>query len=51
MDRRPPLPRHRRPDPLPAPIITIKDRKITHWRDYLDPVAIFDATNWPSRNG
>ena len=28
-------------------IITIKDRKVTHWRDYLDPVAVFDATGWP----
>ena len=31
-------------------IITIKDRKITHWRDYLDPTAIFDATTWPTRD-
>ena len=29
-------------------IITIKDRKITHWRDYLDPVAIFNAVGWPA---
>jgi len=29
-------------------IITVKDNKVTHWRDYLDPVAIFDATGWPS---
>jgi uncharacterized protein len=29
-------------------VITIKDRKITHWRDYLDPVAVFDALGWPS---
>lgn len=29
-------------------IITVKDRKVTHWRDYLDPIAIFDATGWPS---
>ena len=28
-------------------IVTIKDRKVTHWRDYLDPVAVFDATGWP----
>jgi hypothetical protein len=21
----------------------------THWRDYLDPVAVFDALGWPSR--
>jgi ketosteroid isomerase-like protein len=24
-------------------VITIHDRKVTHWRDYLDPLAIFDA--------
>jgi uncharacterized protein len=24
-------------------VITITDRKVTHWRDYLDPVAVFDA--------
>ena len=23
--------------------------KVTHWRDYLDPVAVFDALGWPSR--
>jgi len=28
-------------------IITIEDGKVTHWRDYLDPIAIFDATGWP----
>jgi ketosteroid isomerase-like protein len=28
-------------------IITVKDQKVTHWRDYLDPVAIFEATGWP----
>jgi ketosteroid isomerase-like protein len=28
-------------------IITVKDGKVTHWRDYLDPVAVFDATGWP----
>jgi uncharacterized protein len=30
-------------------VITIADRKVTHWRDYLDPVAAFDALGWPSR--
>lgn len=25
-------------------IITVKDQKVTHWRDYLDPLAIFEAT-------
>ena len=24
-------------------VITIKDRKIVHWRDYLDPLAVFAA--------
>jgi uncharacterized protein len=28
-------------------VITVKDRKVTHWRDYLDPVAVFDASGWP----
>jgi ketosteroid isomerase-like protein len=28
-------------------IITIKNRKVTHWRDYLDPVAVFNASGWP----
>ena len=30
-------------------IVTITDRKVTHWRDYLDPIAVFEATNWPNR--
>ena len=30
-----------------ASIITIKDHKVTHWRDYLDPIAVFDALGWP----
>ena len=24
-------------------VITIRDRKVTHWRDYMDPLAVFDA--------
>ena len=32
-----------------ASIVTVKDHKVTHWRDYLDPVAVFDATGWPER--
>jgi uncharacterized protein len=28
-------------------VLTINDRKVTHWRDYLDPVAVFDASGWP----
>ena len=30
-------------------VVTIKDRKVTHWRDYLDPIAVFDAAGWPQR--
>jgi len=30
-------------------IVTIRDGKVTRWRDYLDPVAVFDATGWPGR--
>ncbi|MDQ1425418.1 MAG: hypothetical protein QOD72_2916, partial [Acidimicrobiaceae bacterium] len=29
-------------------VITVKDRKVTRWRDYLDPVAIFNAIGWPA---
>ena len=29
-------------------VIIIKDRKVTHWRDYLDPVAVFNAIGWPA---
>lgn len=29
-------------------VITIADRKVCRWRDYLDPVAVFDAVGWPS---
>jgi uncharacterized protein len=28
-------------------IVTIKNGKVTWWRDYLDPVAVFDAAGWP----
>jgi uncharacterized protein len=30
-------------------VLTITDRKVTRWRDCLDPVAVFDAVGWPSR--
>ncbi len=30
-------------------VLTIADRKVTRWRDYLDPVAVFDALGWPSQ--
>ena len=29
-------------------VITVKDRLVTHWRDYLDPVAVFQAIGWPA---
>ena len=29
-------------------IVTIADGKVAHWRDYLDPIAVFDATGWPA---
>jgi ketosteroid isomerase-like protein len=28
-------------------VLSIIDRKIVHWRDYLDPLAVFDAIGWP----
>jgi uncharacterized protein len=28
-------------------IITVTDSKVTQWRDYLDPLAVFDAAGWP----
>jgi ketosteroid isomerase-like protein len=28
-------------------VITVNGGKVTHWRDYLDPVAVFDAAGWP----
>jgi ketosteroid isomerase-like protein len=30
-----------------VPVLTIVDRQVTRWRDYLDPVAVFDALGWP----
>ncbi|MDR3665043.1 MAG: nuclear transport factor 2 family protein [Mycobacterium sp.] len=29
-------------------IVTVADGKVVHWRDYLDPVAVFNATGWPT---
>jgi uncharacterized protein len=29
-------------------VLTVVDRKVTRWRDYLDPIAVFDAIGWPS---
>jgi ketosteroid isomerase-like protein len=31
-------------------VLTITDRKVTRWRDYLDPVAVFDALGWPPQS-
>jgi ketosteroid isomerase-like protein len=30
-------------------VLTLRDRKIAHWRDYLGPLAVFDAVGWPPR--
>jgi uncharacterized protein len=30
-------------------VVTIKDSKVAWWRDYLDPVAVFDAAGWPQK--
>ncbi|MGC1237859.1 MAG: hypothetical protein WA860_03610 [Acidimicrobiales bacterium] len=32
-------------------VITIVDRQVTRWRDYLDPLAVFDALGWPPPAG
>ena len=29
-------------------VLTIPERKVTQWRDYLDPIAVFDAAGWPA---
>ncbi len=39
----------RRYDNRFASIITIRDDKVSRWRDYLDPIAVFDASGWPTR--
>jgi len=30
-------------------VLTLRDREVMHWRDYLNPVAVFDALGWPAR--
>ena len=30
-------------------VITVRNREVTHWRDYLDPVAVFRALGWPAK--
>jgi uncharacterized protein len=32
-------------------VLSIVDRKIAHWRDYLDPIAVFDAVGWRATAG
>jgi ketosteroid isomerase-like protein len=29
-------------------VLTLAERKVTRWRDYLDPIAVFEATGWPA---
>ena len=29
--------------------VTLREGEVAHWRDYLDPVAVFDALGWPPR--
>jgi uncharacterized protein len=31
-----------------ASVVTVKDGRVTYWRDYLDPVAVFEAAGWPN---
>ena len=31
-------------------IVTIKNSKVTWWRDYLDPIAVFDSVGWPTQD-
>jgi len=30
-------------------VLTLRDGEVVHWRDYLDPIAVFDALGWPPR--
>jgi limonene-1,2-epoxide hydrolase len=29
-------------------VLTLNNRKVTRWRDYLDPIAVFNAVGWPA---
>ena len=29
-------------------VLTLRDGEVAHWRDYLNPVAVFDALGWPA---
>jgi uncharacterized protein len=31
-------------------VLTITERKVTGWRDYLNPIAVFDAAGWPAEH-
>ena len=28
-------------------VLTVVDRKVSRWRDYLDPIDVFEAAGWP----
>jgi ketosteroid isomerase-like protein len=28
-------------------VLTLRGGEVVHWRDYLDPIAVFDAIGWP----
>jgi uncharacterized protein len=28
-------------------VLALRDGEVVHWRDYLDPVAVFVALGWP----
>jgi ketosteroid isomerase-like protein len=30
-------------------VLTLHDGEVVHWRDYLNPVAVFEALGWPAR--
>jgi uncharacterized protein len=30
-------------------VLTLRDREVVHWRDYLNPLAVFEAVGWPPR--
>ena len=30
-------------------VLALRDGEVVHWRDYLDPIAVFDALGWPPR--
>ena len=30
-------------------VLTLRGGEVVRWRDYLDPLAVFDALGWPSR--